>query len=326
MVHALSDTNSQERRPDSEVTSDVKSAWADGSVHFRTMSPQGRCERTIVRKDFAIGICFQNPGSAVQWHLDGKPVLNKIWPSSGGSRDLIILPAGHEFVGRCRGSGQGLWLFIDPRSINCNLRMKAFAEKARIDSSWAHDRLSWTIATELRKECRTDFPRGSMFLESASMALLAQLAYVFDKTAPGAQPVRALSQPKLSLVLEYIDSNLDHNVTLSELANLVELTPRYFCEVFRRAVGRPPHQFQIEQRIERAKSLLRRPLMPLSDIALMVGFSSQSHLNVYFRRIVGVTPARYRSMALSAKPELRAEFGRYDAPSYAAVEEITKTL
>ncbi|MDB6041576.1 MAG: Transcriptional regulator, AraC family [Gammaproteobacteria bacterium] len=321
MVHALSDTNRQERRPHSEVTSDVKFAWADGSVHFRAMAAEGRCERKIVRKDLAIGICFQNPGSAVQWHLDGKPVLNKIWPSSGGSRDLIILPAGHEFVGRCRGSGQGLWLFIDPQSINLNSRIKAFAERARTDCSWAHDRLSWTIATELRKECRTGFPRGLMFIESASMALLAQLAYVFDKAAaPESQPFRALSQPKLSLVLEYIDSNLDHNVTLAELASLVELTPRYFCEVFRRAMGRPPHQFQIEQRIERAKSLLHRPLLRLSDIALMVGFSSQSHLNVYFRRIVGVTPARYRSEALSAQS------GRYDVPSYAAAAEISKTL
>jgi AraC family transcriptional regulator len=147
------------------------------------------------------------------------------------------------------------------------------------------------------------------------MALLAQLAYVFDKAAPEAGPVRALSQAKLSLVLEYIDSNLDHNVTLAELASLVELTPRYFCEVFRRAMGRPPHQFQIEQRIERAKSLLLRPLVPLRDIALMVGFSSQSHLNVYFRRIVGITPARYRSQALCAKGELRAQFGSHHIPS-----------
>jgi AraC family transcriptional regulator len=326
MIRVLSDTNRSEYWPRSEVTSDVKSAWADGVVHFSTNPAEGRCERKMVRKDLAMGICFQNPGSAVQWHVDGKPVLNKIWTSSGGSRDLVILPAGHEFVGRCRGGGQGLWLFIDPRSIYCNSRMKDFAEKARVDYTWAHDRLSWTIATELRKECRTGFPRGSMFLESASMALLAQLAYFFDKVAPEAEPIRALSQSKLDLVLEYIDSNLDHNVTLSELASLVELTPRYFCEVFRRAMGRPPHQFQIEQRIERAKALLHRPLVPLSDIALMVGFSSQSHLSVYFRRIVGVTPARYRAEALCAKAGLRTEFGRHDVPSYAAAEEIAKTL
>jgi AraC family transcriptional regulator len=288
--------------PNSEATSDVKSSWADGSVHLRTQSAQHRCERRLLRTELAIGICFQKPGSAVQWDVDGKPVLDKIWPSKGGSRDLVILPAGHEFVGRCRGSGQGLWLFIGPQSIDHNSRIMAFAQQARIDCSWAHDRLSWMIALELKNECSNGFPRGSMFLQSASMALLAQLAYIFDKVEPQVESTRALSGPKLSLVLEYIESNLDRNVTLAELAGLVELTPRYFCEVFRRAMGRPPHQYQIEQRIERAKSLLHQPYMPLIDIALRVGFSSQSHLNVYFRRIVGVTPARYRSDVLCLEP------------------------
>lgn len=318
MSHVLSDTNRQERRPHSQVTSDVKFAWADGSVHLKTMSAEGRCEHKVVRKTLAIGICFQNAGSAVQWQLDGKSVLDKTWAASGGSRDLVVLPAGHEFVGRCRGSGQGLWLFIEPRSIDS--RIRAFVEKAKVDCSWAQDRLSWTLATELRNECRAGFPRGPMFVQAASMALLAQLAYVFEKVAPEVEPMRALSEPKLSLVLEYIESNLDHNVTLAELAGLVELTPRYFCEVFKRAMGRPPHQFQIEQRIERAKSLLHQPRVPLSDIALMVGFSSQSHLNVYFRRIVGVTPARYRTEALAAKPDLARRFGRRGLPASVADE------
>jgi AraC family transcriptional regulator len=301
MNHVLSDTNRPPYRPCSEVTTDVKSAWPEGSIHLRTQAAQGCCERKIVRKELAIGICFQKPGSAVQWHLDGKPVLDKTWTSSGGSRDLIILPAGHEFVGRCRGSGEGLWLFMNTRMIRRNDRVESFAETARIDCSWAQDRLCWTIATELRNECRNGFPRGSLFLHSASMALLTQLAYVFDKATPQVELTRALREPKLTLVLDYIKSNLDHNVTLAELAELVELTPRYFCEVFKLAMGRPPHQFQIEQRIERAKSLLLQSLVPLRDVALMAGFSSQSHLNVYFRRIVGVTPARYRTQASSAK-------------------------
>src|ERR1700678_1616335 len=132
MIHILSETNRPECRPRSEVMTDVESAWAEGSVHLRTLSAEGYCERTIVRKELAIGISFQSPGSEAKWHLDGKPVLDKVWTSGGGSRDLVILPAGHEFVGRCRGSGQGLWLFIDTRSISPNNRFTAFTEKARI--------------------------------------------------------------------------------------------------------------------------------------------------------------------------------------------------
>jgi len=249
-----------------------------------------------VRSDLAIGICYPNAGSAVQWHVDGQPVLDKVCGLDTRSRDLIILPAGCEFVGRCCGSGQGLWLFISPQSLDPKSRIREFAQKPRVDCSWARDRWAWMIATQLRNECLKDFPRGPLFLESASMALVAQLAYLLDKAAPtNVEAIRPLRGPKLQMVLEYIDSNLEHNITLTELAGLVQLTPRYFCEVFKRAMGRPPHQFQIERRIERAKCLLKQTSVTLSELALKVGFSSQSHLNLYFRRIVGITPARYRA-------------------------------
>jgi AraC family transcriptional regulator len=295
MDRVVSQTNRAECPPRAESPVDVNLAWTDGSIHLRTQAAQGRCERRMVRQELAIGICFQSPGSAVSWDLDGRTVLDKTWAAQGGTRDLVILPAGHEFVGRCSGSGQGLWIFLNAESLNFNSRIRTFAQKTRVDYSWVRDRLSRTLASELRNECGSGFPRGSLFLEAACTALLIQLAYVFDKVVPQVEHVGVLGAPKLELVLEYINAHLDRNVTLAELAALVDLTPRYLCDVFRRTMGRPPHQYQIEQRIERARALLLNPSIALSEIALMVGFSSQSHLNVYFRRVMGVTPARYRA-------------------------------
>jgi AraC family transcriptional regulator len=103
-----------------------------------------------------------------------------------------------------------------------------------------------------------------------------------------------MERRKLKEVIGYIDSNLHRNVTLSELSGLVQLTPGYFCGAFKQAMGRPPHQYLIGQRVERAMTLLEDPTLSLSDVALLVGFNSQSHLNDHFRRILGITPARYR--------------------------------
>jgi AraC family transcriptional regulator len=285
--------------------------WTSGSVLMKTQSADGRCQRDFLRNDLAIGICFQDPGSEVTWRLEGKPALAKTWASTSGSRDMIILPAGCELQCRCRGSGEGLWLFIDPQSITDDIRVKSFTEKATVDCSWTKDRLSWAIASELRKECRNGFPRGPMFLETAATVFLTQLAYVLDNVEPRFEPIRALSDIKLRTVIEYIESNLHRNITLSELASLVELTPRYFCGAFKEATGRPPHQFQIEQRVERAKTLLRDSCLALIEIALTVGFNSQSHLNGYFRRMTGVTPARYRAEVQDVKA--KASEGRSTA-------------
>lgn len=308
MVRALSDlpdVPSDPRQcgtPLGDVTHDVQLAWTGGLIHLRSVAAGCCCERKFVRQDLAIGICFPGPGSAAHWRVDGQILLDKTWSSSGASRDLLILPAGHEFAGHCSGQGQYLWLFLQPRAIPESDSVKSFTQRLRLDCSWAHDPFTWAIANELRKECIRGFPRGPLFLKSSAAVLLTSLAYVLERIVPDGEAARTFSEAKLGRVLDYIHEHLDRNIPLAELAALVDLTPRYFCEVFRRAIGRPPHQFQIEQRIERAKSLLQRPGASLRDVALMTGFSSQSHLNVCFRRIAGMTPASYRAQSVQTLP------------------------
>lgn len=268
--------------------------WGAGSMLVRTQGPDGRCERDIFRRDLAIGVCFQSPGSAVSWRLEGEPALDKTWPQAGGTHDMIVLPPEHKFECRCQGAGEGLWLFVEPDSLVDDARVKTFASRPRVDASWARDRLAFALACELRKESANGFPRGPMFLESAAGAFLAQLAYACLREER-AEPRQRLSGPRLRLALDYIEAHLDRNVTLGELAALTRLTPRYFCSAFREATGRPPHQFQIERRVERAKQLLIEGDLPLIEIAYCVGFASQSHLNAYFRRFVGTTPAHFRA-------------------------------
>ena len=164
-----------------------------------------------------------------------------------------------------REASQGLWLFIDPESVVGDHRVEALAKKPSVDGSWAKDRLAWMILSEIRKECANGFPRGPMFLENAAAVFVSQLGYVLYDAAPRVESSRALSDAKLATVIEYVETNLHRNITLTELANLVDLTPRYFCAAFKEATGRPPHQFQIERRIERAKGLLHNPNVSLTD-------------------------------------------------------------
>jgi AraC family transcriptional regulator len=278
----------------SEVDVEEELSWMSGSVLMKTQAAHSSCQRDFIRADLAVGILFQNPGSEVTWQLDGKRVLAKSWSPTAVSHDLVILPPGCEFHAHCRGGGEGLWLFLDPQTVARDDRGRLFFRRATVDYSWTKDKLAWMVASEIRKECRNAFPRGPTFLESAAMTFVTQLAYVLDGAVPPCERVRTLRDPQLKEVVEYIDCNLHRNITLSELSALVQLTPRYFCTAFKLVMGQPPHQYLIERRIERARALLGDPNLSLSNIALIVGFSSQSHLNVHFRRIVGVTPSRYR--------------------------------
>ena len=76
------------------------------------------------------------------------------------------------------------------------------------------------------------------------------------------------------------------------------ISPIYLARAFKAAVGQSPHQYVLGRRIERAKKLLRDSDLPIVEVALASGFSSQSHLSNWFLRSVGVSPAAYRRQGL----------------------------
>jgi AraC family transcriptional regulator len=93
----------------------------------------------------------------------------------------------------------------------------------------------------------------------------------------------------------HIAANLESDLTLAALARRAEMSPSCFSRWFRSRTGITPHAFVIESRLERAKAMLRESDRSLLEIALSVGFTSQSCLNVAFRRRAGMTPAEFRA-------------------------------
>jgi AraC family transcriptional regulator len=103
-----------------------------------------------------------------------------------------------------------------------------------------------------------------------------------------------LSRAQKSLVVQYVEDNIERNISLAELANLVQLSGFYFTRKFRIDFGCPPHAYVIQRRLEHAKRQLARKDVPLKCVAANCGFSDQSHMNRLFRRVLGFTPAAYR--------------------------------
>jgi AraC family transcriptional regulator len=99
----------------------------------------------------------------------------------------------------------------------------------------------------------------------------------------------------LGSILDYIDANLDTNLSLETLAGLAGVLTHQFGRAFKRKIGEPPHQYVLARRIEAAREMLRATDHPIADIAYATGFSSQSHMTTTFRREIGVTPAQLRS-------------------------------
>lgn len=105
---------------------------------------------------------------------------------------------------------------------------------------------------------------------------------------------------RLRRVIQYVDERLDGGISLAEMAAVAGLSAMHFAAQFKAATGMRPHHYLIARRIQHAKQLLDRSEHSVLDVALAVGFRTQSHFTTVFKRHESVTPARWRRGRLAA--------------------------
>jgi AraC-like DNA-binding protein len=134
---------------------------------------------------------------------------------------------------------------------------------------------------------------------SVDSGVLVSAAAVEAPSSGWAVPVRGgigtLPWGRLRRVTEYIQQNLDKDLTLAELAALLYMSPYHFARLFKCSTGVPPHRFVVRQRIARARAFLATQELSIAQISRMVGFRTPSHFTTVFRRVTGVTPRGYRT-------------------------------
>ncbi len=95
-------------------------------------------------------------------------------------------------------------------------------------------------------------------------------------------------------IVDFVHANLDKDLRLDQLARMARLSNFYFIRQFKAALGKTPHQYIQDVRIELAKQLLRDTYLPLGEISQRCGFSTQSHFTSSFGQVVGASPRAYR--------------------------------
>jgi AraC-like DNA-binding protein len=90
----------------------------------------------------------------------------------------------------------------------------------------------------------------------------------------------------------YLEEHAQENTTLPDVARCAGLSAFHLCRVFGATVGMPPHAYQTQVRVRRAKSPLRAGV-PIATAATAAGLYDQAHLTRHFKRILGLTPSRY---------------------------------
>ncbi len=134
---------------------------------------------------------------------------------------------------------------------------------------------------------------GKLLFQAEVLKVLSGLLELASAPAP-ARAAGGLSPLQLTRACDVIEANLQNDVTLTQLAASIGLSPTHFSRAFRQSTGVPPFVWLLQRRVERAKALLAQPDLSLARIALEVGFGAQPQFTTAFRRVTGVPPGAWR--------------------------------
>ena len=158
-----------------------------------------------------------------------------------------------------------------------------------------HDPVIAGMAAAWREELRQQGAGGRVYAEALATALIVHLSRTYG-TGHAEPPLLSggMNTARLNRVAQYVEDNIAEDMSLLTLAQVAGFSIYHFKEVFKAETGKAPHQYLIERRIHHAKEMLLADDTSLAQIALAVGFSSQSHFTLNFRRLAGKTPLRFR--------------------------------
>ena len=105
---------------------------------------------------------------------------------------------------------------------------------------------------------------------------------------------------RVKRVIELMHVDPSRTFSLGEMAQSVNLSPPYFCYLFKSITGVPPARYLKSLRMEYAATLLTTTFLSVKEIVRRVGCTDESHFVRDFKRIYGVTPSAYRNGAISA--------------------------
>lgn len=230
--------------------------------------------------------------------IDGETQVEGLPPSRlrDFGRRMCFVPAGLRFAGSFvpRVLPRATYFYIAPSALAIDpevgpdsivLTPRLFFEDAAL----------WATASKLTSLIERPETGTQLYAETLSAVLAMELVRL-QRGAPSAGPAArgGLGSRQQRAVCQYIEDNRAEEISLAELAGLARLSPAYFSRAFKQSLGVPPHRYQLERRIDRAKELLADRQRPVVEIALACGFGYSSNFTAAFRKITGTTPTAFR--------------------------------
>lgn len=273
----------------SPLLSSVSTQWDGILVAYDYLEPGQIPEISV--KQHGIGIFVEMPKPVQAERLiDGQFRREQVLQG-----DVVIVPANTWHRTTWNRAGGAIVVGLEPKEFTRTIDETIERDRIEVIPHFATpDPLVHQIGLALKRALENSGNASRLYAETMTNALMVHLLQYYS-----AQQVKlptyegGLSKHKLQRIVDYIHAHLDRDLSLKELAAVVQMSAHYFCQLFKQSTGITPHQYVIRCRIERAKELLIQGKLTISDVAKIVGFVDQSHFHRHFKRLVGITPKAF---------------------------------
>ncbi len=211
--------------------------------------------------------------------------------------DFSLCPAGEPATVRWQEETHILQVLLPARWVAETALMmgvRETAEPLQVSFGTASPQVVYT-ALALQAEMKSGCPGGPLCAETLASALtVSLLQYAGAKPLPAQKQSSGLGRSDLACVLTYIGDHLAENLSLRELAGCTPLSLYHFSRLFKQSTGLPPHEYILQQRVEKAKTLLAARRLTVGEVAQAVGFFDHSSLCRHFKRLTGFSPRQFQ--------------------------------
>jgi len=168
------------------------------------------------------------------------------------------------------------------------------------EKTYAHDKLVSPAVLSLRRRYLEHLGESGWFEEELH-GIMERLFRARERTLREAQTLNSVRPStreelyrRVCRARDYAAAMYAGTVTLTDLASVACLSPNHLLRTFRQAFGQTPHQYIVTRRLGRARELLAKTEISVTDICLEVGFESMGSFSHLFRKRFGVAPSEYR--------------------------------
>lgn len=237
------------------------------------------------------------------------------WRTAGGrlikdalqTEQVYVVPPGSVRSIEWENAAETMFLYIEPGLLERHPLLRTARGAVCAARRETHDPLVWELACMLRRKCAVNSPDVSR-LESIAIQLVARLSLVL-KSDHGRRDdleqawLGGVSEASVRRVRQHILANLQHNLRVSDLAQLLGIPVDRFTEAFKISTGLAPYRYITVCRMQKARELLDAGCMGIREVAGLVGFPDTANFSERFRRIHGCRPRAIRAQARSGSAE-----------------------